>query len=57
MMTEHYLLSRHVMRGGLKSLNMVRISSRQCPEDYKFEALYNEEVQYLENQMVDSHPN
>lgn len=28
-----------------------------CPEDYKVEALYNDEVQSLENQMMDSYQN
>jgi len=51
------LLSKHVMGGGLKSVNVVATDSGQCPNDAKFEALYNEEVQYLGNQMMGSPPN
>ncbi|WMV59031.1 hypothetical protein MTR67_052416 [Solanum verrucosum] len=45
------------MRGGEKMVNLVGTSRGQCPKDAKFEALHNEEVNYLENQFGGSHPN
>uniref|UniRef100_M1DF48 Integrase core domain containing protein n=1 Tax=Solanum tuberosum TaxID=4113 RepID=M1DF48_SOLTU len=54
MMTQINFLSKHVMKGGTKSVNAVGTNSGQCPNDAKFEALYNEEVQYLGNQVGSS---
>ncbi|WMV08130.1 hypothetical protein MTR67_001515 [Solanum verrucosum] len=51
MMTQLDFLSKHVMRVGLTSVNVVRIKSGQCPDDSMFEALYSEGVQYLGNHM------
>ncbi|WMV50552.1 hypothetical protein MTR67_043937 [Solanum verrucosum] len=51
MMTQLDLLSRHVMGGGTKSVNPVGTTNGQCPDNAKFEALYNEKVQYLGNQV------
>ncbi|WMV45768.1 hypothetical protein MTR67_039153 [Solanum verrucosum] len=42
---------------GLKLVNAVGTNSGQCPDDANFEALYNEEMQYLGNQMGGSHTN
>ncbi|WMV55464.1 hypothetical protein MTR67_048849 [Solanum verrucosum] len=39
------------MGGGTKLVNMVGTNSGHCPNDAKFEALYNKEVQYLGNQV------
>ncbi|WMV41792.1 hypothetical protein MTR67_035177 [Solanum verrucosum] len=36
-------------------VNAVGEGSRQCPEDDKFEELYNKEVNYIGNQLGDSH--
>lgn len=55
-MTQLYLLTKHVMGGGYKSVNDLALSSSKCYEDNKFEALYNEEVQTLSNQVGHSHP-
>ncbi|WMV38399.1 hypothetical protein MTR67_031784 [Solanum verrucosum] len=55
MVTQFDLLSKHVMGGGTKSVNVVGTNIGQC--DVKFEALYNEEVQYLGNQVGGSHNN
>ncbi|WMV13699.1 hypothetical protein MTR67_007084 [Solanum verrucosum] len=52
MMTQLYLLSKHVIKGRLKLVNAVGNTSGQCLDDAMFEELYNEE-----NQMRDSHPN
>ncbi|WMV54334.1 hypothetical protein MTR67_047719, partial [Solanum verrucosum] len=49
MMTQIDLLSKNIIGGGTKSINAVATNSRLHPNDTKFEALYNEEVQYLEN--------
>ncbi|WMV30303.1 hypothetical protein MTR67_023688 [Solanum verrucosum] len=57
MMTQINLLSENVMGGGTKSVNAVGTNSGQCPNDAKFEELYNEEVQYLGNQVGGSHTN
>ncbi|WMV41742.1 hypothetical protein MTR67_035127 [Solanum verrucosum] len=51
MMTQIDLLSKNIMRGGLKLVNVVGTNNGQCPEDAKFKAVYNKEVQYWENQM------
>lgn len=51
------LLSKHVMGGGLKLVNVVRTSSGKFPKHAKFEALFNEEVQYLGNHMGGTYPN
>ncbi|WMV59011.1 hypothetical protein MTR67_052396 [Solanum verrucosum] len=51
MMTQIDLLSKHVMGGGTKSVNAVGTNSGQCPDDAKFEVLYNEKVHYLGNQV------
>uniref|UniRef100_M1DCK0 Integrase core domain containing protein n=1 Tax=Solanum tuberosum TaxID=4113 RepID=M1DCK0_SOLTU len=51
MMTRLDLISKHVMVGGFKNVNAVGASSIMCLEDEKFEAMYNEEVQFLSNQM------
>ncbi|WMV41287.1 hypothetical protein MTR67_034672 [Solanum verrucosum] len=51
MMTQINFLSKHVMEGGTKSFNAIGTNSGQCTNDAKFEALYNEEVQYLGNQV------
>ncbi|WMV53927.1 hypothetical protein MTR67_047312 [Solanum verrucosum] len=53
MMTQLDLLSKHVMGGGLKSVNAVGTNSGHYSNDTKFETLYNEKVQYLGNQMGD----
>ncbi|WMV29281.1 hypothetical protein MTR67_022666 [Solanum verrucosum] len=45
MMTYLDLLSKHVMRGGVKLENVVGTSSGQFPVNAKFEALYNEKFQ------------
>ncbi|WMV08787.1 hypothetical protein MTR67_002172 [Solanum verrucosum] len=39
------------MGGVLKSVDMVQNNIGQCSNDAKFEAFYNEEVQYLRNQI------
>ncbi|WMV59101.1 hypothetical protein MTR67_052486 [Solanum verrucosum] len=51
MLTQLDLLSKHVMGGGLKSVNAVGTNSEQCLDYAKFEELYNEEVQYFRNQV------
>ncbi|WMV49665.1 hypothetical protein MTR67_043050 [Solanum verrucosum] len=51
MMTQLDLLFKHVMGGGLRSLNAVGTNSGHYSDDAEFEALYNEKVQYLGNQI------
>lgn len=48
-MIQHEILSKNVMGVGSKSVNVVRIGCVN-PDVAKFEALYNEEVNLLENQ-------
>jgi len=55
--TQLDLLSKYVIGSGLKFVNAVGTNSGQCLDDAKFEALYNEKVQYLGNQVGGSHPN
>ncbi|WMV37805.1 hypothetical protein MTR67_031190 [Solanum verrucosum] len=57
MMTQLDFLSKHVINDGFKSVNTVGTRTRHCPEDAKFDTLYNEEVQYTGNQMRGSHLN
>ncbi|WMV58488.1 hypothetical protein MTR67_051873 [Solanum verrucosum] len=56
MMTQLNLLFKHVIGGGLKSMNTVGSNNGKFLDDAKFEALYYKEVQYLGNQMGGSHP-
>ncbi|WMV25214.1 hypothetical protein MTR67_018599 [Solanum verrucosum] len=44
------------MGGGLRDVNVVVTRVGQCPNDAKFETIYNDETQYLGNQMGGSHP-
>ncbi|WMV08098.1 hypothetical protein MTR67_001483 [Solanum verrucosum] len=44
MMTQLDLLSKHVIRDGLKLVNVVGFNSGHCPNDAMFAALYNERV-------------
>ncbi|WMV25109.1 hypothetical protein MTR67_018494 [Solanum verrucosum] len=57
MMTQIDLLSKYVIGGRTNLVKVVGTNTRQCPDDTKFEVLYNEEVQYLENQVGGSHNN
>ncbi|WMV25290.1 hypothetical protein MTR67_018675 [Solanum verrucosum] len=57
MMSQLDFLSKQVKGGGLKVVNVVGTSVGQCQEDAKFETLYNEEVDYMGNQLGGSHPN
>ncbi|WMV50566.1 hypothetical protein MTR67_043951 [Solanum verrucosum] len=57
MMNQLVLASKHIMGGELKMVNAIGTSSGQCLESAKFEALYNEEVNYMENHLGGSHPN
>ncbi|WMV19593.1 hypothetical protein MTR67_012978 [Solanum verrucosum] len=57
MMTQINLLSKHFSGGGTNSINVVGTNSEKCHDDAKFEVLYNEEVQYLRNQVGGSHNN
>lgn len=54
-MTQLEWLSKHVMRGVIKSVNLVGINNGQCPNNVKFEALCNKHVEYLGTQMEDCH--
>ncbi|WMV41120.1 hypothetical protein MTR67_034505 [Solanum verrucosum] len=45
------------MGGGFKMLNAIGESRGKFPKDAKFKALYNEEVNYMGNQIGGSHPN
>jgi len=56
-MTQLDLISRNFIRDGLKAVNVVGTRIGQCPDDAKFGELYNDEIQYLGNQMGDSDPN
>ncbi|WMV09425.1 hypothetical protein MTR67_002810 [Solanum verrucosum] len=55
--TQLDLLFKHVMGGGLKSVNVVGTNSGQCLNDANFAILYNEEVKYLGNQVRGSQTN
>ncbi|WMV41745.1 hypothetical protein MTR67_035130 [Solanum verrucosum] len=44
MMMQINLLSKHVMGGGLKLVNVVGTSSGKCPKHAKFEGLFNEKT-------------
>ena len=57
MMTQMDLLTKHVINGGLKSVNAIHASKGHVSEDAKFDALFEEEVQYLSNQPGGSRPN
>ncbi|WMV33379.1 hypothetical protein MTR67_026764 [Solanum verrucosum] len=57
MITQLDLISKHVMGGGFNMVNAIGTSSEQCSEDAKFEALYNEKVNYMGNQLGGSYPN
>ncbi|WMV33826.1 hypothetical protein MTR67_027211 [Solanum verrucosum] len=46
MMTEMDLLTKHVMGGGYKAVNVVGDSSGMSTNDAKFDAMYNELVQF-----------
>ncbi|KAK4737296.1 hypothetical protein R3W88_000993 [Solanum pinnatisectum] len=48
-MTQLDILSKNVMRAGARGVNFVGVGGTN-PEEMKFEALYNEEVNYLANQ-------
>ncbi|WMV41956.1 hypothetical protein MTR67_035341 [Solanum verrucosum] len=55
-MTQMDLLTKHVMGGGSKAMNVVGASSGVSLDDTQFEAIYNEEVQFLSNQAGGSRP-
>lgn len=55
-MKQMKLLTKHVMRGCSKSVNGFALSGSQIYEVDKFETLYNEEVQFLSNQVGVSRP-
>ena len=49
MMTQIDLLTKHVMNGEFKSVNAVDTRVGKVSNDANFDAMYNEEVQYLMN--------
>ncbi|WMV54791.1 hypothetical protein MTR67_048176 [Solanum verrucosum] len=50
------LLTKHVIGGGYKAMNVVGANSGISLDDAKFETMYNEEVQFLSNLVGDSCP-
>lgn len=60
LMTQLDLLTKHVIGGnpksGSKSVNEMGMSGGKNIDDEQFEAMYNEEVQYLANQPGGSWP-
>ncbi|WMV46402.1 hypothetical protein MTR67_039787 [Solanum verrucosum] len=50
------LLTKHVMGGGCKVVNVVGANSGFNSDYAHFEAMYNEEVKFLSNQVGGSHP-
>ncbi|WMV09149.1 hypothetical protein MTR67_002534 [Solanum verrucosum] len=53
-MTQLDLLSKHIMEGGLKSVNAIGTNSWQCSDYSMFEALHDKQVQFLGNQLGSS---
>ncbi|WMV14108.1 hypothetical protein MTR67_007493 [Solanum verrucosum] len=57
-MTQLDLLYKHVMEGGFKSISAIGTRSGHITRIIpKFEALYDEEIHYMGNQMGGSHLN
>lgn len=50
-MTQIKLLIKHVICGGRKGVNAIEVSDGVHPDDVNFDTIYNEEVQYIENQV------
>ncbi|WMV25144.1 hypothetical protein MTR67_018529 [Solanum verrucosum] len=55
-MTQMDLLTKYVMGCGYKVVNVVGDSSGMSPDAAYFESMYNEEVQFLSNQVGGFHP-
>ncbi|WMV33283.1 hypothetical protein MTR67_026668 [Solanum verrucosum] len=56
MMTQMDLLTKHFMGSGSKSVNAVSTNNGVNPDEVQFDAMYNEEVQFLSNQEGGSRP-
>jgi len=57
MMTKMDFLTKHLINGGFKSVNVVDTRVGKVSDDANIHAMYNEEVQYLANQLGGSRPN